>query len=475
MMSEKRSWQSILLKILTRFDLAAAAALFPYLMAAENESSFMLIVCLLWIPAIVSAVLECWVESNVLLTLGELLCFGLLAIPLQTGGGLLETASLAVGIVVILVPSLISAGAGRVNLLDHPVAMEALLFVLDYVMTIWLEAGYAYRFLVYVLAIIYLMLYFYWKNQYGLRQYVRMRGATTKSMQDQLEKDVLPVNRRSLVPFFLALVVISALVWIPLGSQAISDYLNDKYSEVVDDITEWFEEEDINLEEALGGSGEDEEDPEKQEGKEPPETLVILRRGLKQKFKFLDWAIPAVMWTMVAIVVAILLWLLRKLSSQGGGRSRNEMQQEFELSITEESTRIQRKNGLRGMDGAGGSFAENLKIRKLYRNAVRHGWNQQEDEEEDNLSAKQQAEKRKKKRLIRAMTPLELEHSAGLRQKPEEKDADQVTKDGAESASAEESAIDVKLLHDLYERARYGKEALTKEDVRLAEQAVNKG
>lgn len=472
-MSEKNSWQGCLLKIVTRFDLAAAAALFPYLLAAENEPRFMLLLCLLWIPAVGSALLEMWVESSAILTLCELLCLGLAAVPMYTGGTVLELASLAVGILVILVPSLVSAGAGRNNLLDHPVALEAMLFVLDYVMVIWLGAGYAYRFLVYVLAIVFLMLYFYWKNQYGLRQYVRMRGATTKSMQDQLERDVLPVNRRSLVPFFLVLVLMSALVWIPMGSQAISDYLNEKYSEVVDDITEWFEEEDINLEEALGGSGEEDEDPEKDEGREPVETLTIVRRGLKQKFKFLDWAIPAGMWTMVAIVIFAFLLLLRRLSRQGGGRSRNEMQQEFELSITEESSRIQRRSGMRGMDGAGGQFAENQKIRKLYRNAVRHGWDQlEEDEEEQDTKS---AASRKKKRLIRAMTPMELEHSAGLRQKPEDEDAAPTTKNTEETASEEESAIDVKLLHDLYERARYGREACTKEDVRLAEQAVNKG
>ena len=472
-MNESRTWRGFLLKVLTRFDLAATAALFPYLMAAESEPYFMLMVALLLVPAVVSVLLEDWVESNALLTLGELLCLGLLAVPLKTGGGLLETASMGVGIALILVPSLISAGAGRNNLLDHPVAIEGMFFVIDYGMTIWLDAGYGYRFLVYVLSIVYLMLYFYWKNQYGLRQYVRMRGATTKSMQEQLEKEVLPVNRRSLVPFFMILCVISALLWIPVGSQAISDYLNEKYSEVVNDITEWVEEDDLGLEdEREGGGGEEEKGYRDPKEREVVENLVILRRGIKQKFKFLDWAIPGIMWTMVAIVVATLVWILRRLSHQGGGRSRNEMQQEFELSITEESTRIQRRNALKGQDGAGGTFAENIKIRKLYRNAVRRGWNNLEDENEDFQTSKQQAENRKKRRQIRAMTPLELEHSAGLRKEESLQETQPVP--GADAGEKEEPTINVAELHELYERARYGKEALTKEDVRRAEQAVGK-
>jgi len=62
---------------------------------------------------------------------------------------------------------MLSAGGYRQNLLDRPVAAEGVLFLAAYLWAVWNEAGYGYRFFLYALSVVFLLLYFYRKHLRG--------------------------------------------------------------------------------------------------------------------------------------------------------------------------------------------------------------------------------------------------------------------------------------------------------------------
>jgi len=424
-MGEKRKYLMVGLQSLTRFNMAAVGALLVYLQADTASAGFLAMTCLLLLPAAGTVLLERRIESMGLLVISELSFLLLLLVPELTGGTDHERNCLLFGLLILIVFSMLSAGSGKRNLLDRPVAAEGFLFVVAYILALLSDAGHGYQFFLYFLSVSFLLLYFYWRNHYTLQAFIRTNGGGGADREQQVEQ----VSRQSMMPFLAGMLVLSLLVWIPMGSQVLADKLSENYSEAVDGVTEWFADMEMTFEDTEGGTGQKEE----QGDRILPvarEEVAAKQEDASESVDVLGVIIEMILYAMVGLMIWLLFLILRRLSQEATNRNRNEVQQEYEMTITEESNRLERKKVRR--QKVRPEEAENQKIRRIYRDEVQQGLSQT-----------------KKQVIYEALTPTELEVQAGL---------------AGEKQIAQ--------LHRLYEKARYGKEPCTKEERMLAEQST---
>lgn len=430
-------------KCLTRFCLGTVTAMLYYLQSGQAEPWFLTVVCLLLLPAAGTVFLEKKEEASVLFYGGEALLLLTAILPMvvswRTGQyEAVERNSLLFGSLVIVVPSVLTAGGFRRNLLDRPLAAEGVLFLSAYLWAVWNEAGYGYRFFLYALSVLFLLLYFYQKNQYGQRSFFEASGGLPAEGQEQY---IRQVNRRSLLPFLVLLFFLSALVWIPMGSQALTEALQEPYSNMMESVNEWM----TGMPEEFAGMFGEPPQEEKDEEKTEQESGEALPVPVKKEADLwlLKALIQGTMLFLTLLTAGIVFLILRRASEQRGHKSQNEMQEEYELTITEQSVRLERERPRR--QRVSDIAPENRRIRQVYQETICRGLRKEENQKGNKVGARQSA-----------MTPKELESSAGLRGKKKER----AFIDAAEQ------------LHQLYERARYGREACTKDEQRLAEEAA---
>lgn len=424
-MGEKRKYLMVGLQSLTRFNMAAVGALLVYLQADTAAAGFLAMTCLLLLPSAGTVLLERRIESMGLLVISELSFLLLLLVPELTGGTDHERNCLLFGLLILIVFSMLSVGSGKRNLLDRPVAAEGFLFVVAYILALLSDAGYGYQFFLYFLSVSFLLLYFYWKNHYTLQAFVKANGGGSADREKQVEQ----VSKQSMMPFLAGVLMLSLLVWIPMGSQVLADKLSESYSEAVDGVTEWFADMEMTFEDTEGGTGQEEE-----QGDHilpvAREEVATKQEDASESVDVLGVIIEVILYAMVGLMIWLLFLILRRLSQEATNRNRNEVQQEYEMTITEESNRLERKKVRR--QKARPEEAESQKIRRIYRDEVQQGLSQA-----------------KKQVIYEALTPTELEAQAGLSEREQ---------------TAE--------LHRLYEKARYGKEPCTKEERMQAEQST---
>lgn len=425
-------------KCLIRFCLGAVAAMLYYLQAEMAEPRFLLLICLLLIPAAGTVFCEERLEALPFFYAGELLLLLTAVLPMVLfwlvgsvslrveGYRIAERNSLLLGSLVIVLPSMLSAGGYRQNLLDRPVAAEGVLFLAAYLWAVWNEAGYGYRFFLYALSVVFLLLYFYRKNQHGRQLFLEAAGEGAKKEQ---EGYIRQVNRRSLLPFLLLVLLLSVLVWIPMGSQALTEAVQEQYSSVMDRVNEWM----TGIPEDFAGMfGEppQEEDSEEKVRQESGEALPEAAQE-ETELWLLKALIQGTMLFFALLTAAVLFLLLRQASRRREQKSQNEMQREYELTITEKSVRLKRKRFRRRP--VADAVPENRRVRQLYRETIRRGLIRRD-------------------RRYQTMTPEELEYEAGV----------------------QKNKAALEALHQLYEKARYGREACTREEQRKAEAAAER-
>ena len=219
------------------------------------------------------------------------------------------------------------------------------------------------------------------------------------------------------------------MVWIPMGSQALTEAVQEQYSSVMDRVNEWM----TGIPEDFAGMfGEppQEEDSEEKVRQESGEALPEAAQE-ETELWLLKVLIQGTMLFFALLTAAVLFLLLRQASRRREQKSQNEMQREYELTITEKSVRLKRKRFRRRP--VADAVPENRRVRQLYRETIRRGLIRRD-------------------RRYQTMTPEELEYEAGVQKN--------------------EAALEV--LHQLYEKARYGREACTREEQRKAEAAAER-
>lgn len=456
----------------TRFLTAAVVALLVFLGADQTNTGFLLRVCLLLLPAAGTVLLEKWKKNPAYFYAGEflLLFFALI------GTDPTERKSLFFACLILVAASLLSAGAFARNLLDRPFAAEGVLFVAAYLAAGWKDAGYGYQFFLYFLGVGFLMAYFYWKNRHGREFFLDTAGNRVAEGQ---EEQIKRVNRKSLLPFQLLLLLIAALAWIPMGSRALTEAVENGYNDVMESINEMFEvlPEDFVI--MFGEEPEGEGVPElaaPEAGDAVPEPAPAPVRDLRALEIFLN----VLMFLLALLGVIALFLILRRFVREPDIQNSNGMQQEYQIDIAEKSTRFAKRKQSKKESVNSGS--ENHKIRRSYHGALGHRLRIRERENEryggNRASrAKAGAEVRREFADYQTMTPVELERMAGLRSEAKCWESGSVSKTHGnqpafrDDGSGRDTAREEKLLrlHELYEKARYGREACTREESREAE------